>query len=54
MPLPFTPGETSLGTHCIEDWVGLRAGLEIMEKRKFSCPYWKLNPNNFSVIQFTA
>jgi hypothetical protein len=30
----FTPGETASDTHCIKGWVGPRAGLDAMEKRK--------------------
>ena len=32
------------GTHCIRCWVGPRADLDILEKRKVSCPY--LDPNS--------
>jgi hypothetical protein len=31
----FTSGETSPGTHWIGGWLGPRAGLDKMEKRKF-------------------
>jgi hypothetical protein len=31
----FTPGERAPGTHWIEGWVDLRAGLDDLEKRKF-------------------
>jgi hypothetical protein len=31
-------GEIALGTHWIEGWVGCRAGMDVLEKRKFSCP----------------
>jgi hypothetical protein len=34
-PGRFTPGEKAPGTHWIGRWVGLRAGLDYMEKRKF-------------------
>jgi hypothetical protein len=27
-------------------WVGLRAGLDIMHKRKISLPYWELMPDS--------
>jgi len=33
LPLGRNPG-----THQIEGWVGLRAGIGILEKRKISCP----------------
>jgi hypothetical protein len=31
----FTPGERAPGTHWIGGWVGPKAGLDDMEKRKF-------------------
>jgi hypothetical protein len=31
----FIPGERAPGTHWIGDWVGLRASLGTVEKRKF-------------------
>jgi hypothetical protein len=34
-PCRFTPGERAAGTHCIGDWVGPRARLDDVEKRKF-------------------
>jgi hypothetical protein len=34
-PGRFTPGEKGSGTHWIGGWVGLRAGLDDVEKRKF-------------------
>jgi hypothetical protein len=34
----FIPVETSDGTHCIGGWVGPKAGLEAVEKRKISRP----------------
>jgi hypothetical protein len=45
----FTPRETSPGTHWIGGWVGPRAVLDAVVKRKFpsprreSNPYWGLN-----------
>jgi hypothetical protein len=33
-PGRFTPKERSAGTHWTEDWVGLRAGLDTVLKRK--------------------
>jgi hypothetical protein len=33
-PGPFTPGERALGTHWIGGWVGPRAGLDAVERRK--------------------
>jgi hypothetical protein len=34
-PCRFIPGETAPGTHWIGGWVGPRAGLDYVEKRKF-------------------
>jgi hypothetical protein len=34
-PCRFTPWERAPGTHWIGGWVGPRAGLDDMEKRKF-------------------
>jgi hypothetical protein len=34
-PGRFTPGETAAGTHWIGGWVGPRAGLDDVKKRKF-------------------
>jgi hypothetical protein len=34
-PARFTPGERAPGTHWIGGWVGPRAGLDDVEKRKF-------------------
>jgi hypothetical protein len=34
----FTPEERAPGTHWIESWLGPRAGLDVVEKRKiFHC-----------------
>jgi hypothetical protein len=33
-PYRFNPGERVPGTHCIGGWVGFRAGLGDVEKRK--------------------
>jgi hypothetical protein len=41
----FTPGERALGTNWIEGWVGHRAGLDDVEKRKFlTLPGLELRP----------
>jgi hypothetical protein len=37
-PCRFTPGERAYGSHCIGGWVGPRAGLDDVEKRKFLPP----------------
>jgi hypothetical protein len=34
-PASFTPAERALGTHWIGGWVGPRAGLDDVEKKKF-------------------
>jgi hypothetical protein len=34
-PCRFTSGENTPGTYWIGEWVGTRAGLDYMEKRKF-------------------
>jgi hypothetical protein len=41
--------ETALGIHFIGGWVGPIAGLDIMEKRKISCPYWELTPDSLVI-----
>jgi hypothetical protein len=38
MFLRFTPGERAPGTHWIGGWVGPRAGLDDVEKRKLILP----------------
>jgi hypothetical protein len=42
--------ERVTSTHWIRGWVGSRASLDAVEKRKISCPCQELNPN-FSAIQ---
>jgi hypothetical protein len=42
----FTPGERTLGTHQIEGWMGPRASLAAVAKRKTPSPYCKLNPDH--------
>jgi hypothetical protein len=42
----FTPWEIVPGTHWIGGWVGPRAGLDAMEKRKISFPCWESNPGS--------
>jgi hypothetical protein len=43
-PGRFTPRERVLGTHWIAGWVGLRAGLDVVVKRKFLVPRRESNP----------
>jgi hypothetical protein len=51
-PGRFTPGERAPGTRWIGDWVGLRAGLDDLEERKFlTLPGLELRP---SVVQPVA
>jgi hypothetical protein len=40
----FAPGEKAPGTHWIEGWVGLRAGLDAVEKKKSPSPCRESNP----------
>jgi hypothetical protein len=37
----FFSWETAPCIHWIGGWAGLRAGLDLMEKRKIACPYWE-------------
>jgi len=39
MPQPFYPKERAPGTHWIRGWVGHRAGLDAVMKRKIPSPY---------------
>jgi hypothetical protein len=43
-PGGFSPREITPGTHWIGGWVGLRAGLDAVVKRKFPSPCWDWNP----------
>jgi hypothetical protein len=42
----FTPREIAPGTHWIGGWVGPRAGLDAVEKRRISCPCRESNPGS--------
>jgi hypothetical protein len=42
----FTPGERAPGTHWIGGWVGSRAVLDAVEKRKISFLYQEQNPGH--------
>jgi hypothetical protein len=48
-PAGLLSRETTSGTHWIGGWVGPRAGLEVMEKRKTSCPYREPNPDSSAI-----
>jgi hypothetical protein len=43
----FTPWERDQSTHYTEAWVGPKAGLDIVQKRKIPWPYWESNPDSF-------
>jgi hypothetical protein len=44
-PGRFTSRERAYGTDWAGDWVGLRVGLDAVEKRKNCCPCRKSNPD---------
>jgi hypothetical protein len=44
LPSHFTPREKAPGTHWIGDWVGPRAILDVVVKRKIPNPHQELNP----------
>jgi hypothetical protein len=44
-PSRFTPRERVPGTHWIGDWVGPRAGLDKVSKRKIPSPRRESNPD---------
>jgi len=41
---PFTPEESTPGTHWIGDWVSLRVGLDAETRGKILCLCWGSNP----------
>jgi len=43
-PVALLPLERALSTHGTKGLVGFRDGLDILEKRKFPCPYRKSFP----------
>jgi hypothetical protein len=50
-PGRFTPSERAPGTHCIRGWVGPRAGLDAVVKRKIPSHY---RDSNLPIIQPVA
>jgi hypothetical protein len=42
----FTPRERAPGTHWIGGWVGPRAVMDAVVKRKISNPSWESNPDH--------
>jgi hypothetical protein len=44
----FTPRVRFPGSHWIGGWVGLRAGLDAVTKKKYHCPCWELNPDRLA------
>jgi hypothetical protein len=44
-PVALYPGKEPLGTRLIGGWVGLRAGLDAVARRKIAGPCWELNPS---------
>jgi hypothetical protein len=46
-PRHFTPRERAHGTHLIVCWVGPRARLDVVVKRKIPSPCWDFNPLSF-------
>jgi hypothetical protein len=50
-PGRFTPGKRNPGIRCIGGWVGPKASLEAVEKRKILSPSRELNPGRPSYSQ---
>jgi hypothetical protein len=48
-PGRFTPRERASGTHWVGGWVGLRAVLDAVVKRKIPSPHQESNPRNLMV-----
>jgi hypothetical protein len=46
-PGRFTARERAPGTHWIGGWVGPRAVLDAVMKRKIPSPHWELNPSQY-------
>jgi hypothetical protein len=52
-PVRFTSRERAPGIHCIGGWVGLRAGLDEVSKRKIPSPRRESNPQH-PIIQYRS
>jgi len=50
----YTPIVRTPGTHCTGGWVGLRAGLDAVTKRKYPCTCRKSNPERSDLSLVTA
>jgi hypothetical protein len=48
-PCLFIAEETAPDTHFTGGWVDLRVSLDVMEKRKVSCPYRESNPDSLAI-----
>jgi len=44
-PGRFTPGQSAIGAHWMGSWVGRRADLDAMEKRKIPSLHRESNPD---------
>jgi len=51
-PAALLPGKEPPGTHWIGGWLGLRAGLDAVVKRKYPSPYRDLTPIIHPVAHF--
>jgi hypothetical protein len=45
----FTPRERAPGTHWIGSWVGPKAILDMLVKRKIASPHWESNPTTLMI-----
>jgi hypothetical protein len=50
-PRHFNPGKIAHDIHGIGAWVGTTAGLDIIKRENFFCPYRESNPDS---VQATA
>lgn len=51
-PSCFAPGK-NFDTHLIGSWVGPRTGLDVLEKRKMSCPLLAFEPRSVRLVRVT-